>query len=369
MMTHLFPLFISVSFFIFPLFGGNFPPAVLWQEAFIKKVEEGPAPLWMMDQIDRDLKGMTSGQLEKTMLIEKEKGNCGLVLYKIRDSQVTAEVNDPHLKEGHRYRVMTTVFQQIAALGLLSDCDFIVCLEDAVDGHPELPGPIFAFAKDIDSANVILMPDFDTIGDNSKWLVEAGRGNREYPWNKKIEQAFWRGGMTGGIFTQETFLHFPRSKVIKESLKHPHLIDARFTAVTQCDFPSKVKKKFPKYFGKSLSIKEHIKYKYQLLIDGNSCAYTRAYWQLFANSVILKQESKNIQWYYGALQPYVHYIPVKGDMSDVASKVRWALSHDAEVRKIAHNANRFASENLRLSDIYYYIYLLLNEYAESSAAF
>ncbi len=111
-------------------------------------------------------------------------------------------------------------------------------------------------------------------------------------------------------------------------------------------------------------MKNHLKYKYQLLIDGNSCAYSRAYWQLFSNCAILKQSSPNLQWFYGLLKPYVHYIPLQNDLSDLPEKILWSKDHDKEVRKIISNAQMLAQENLKQADLYYYLYLVLHEYSK-----
>ena len=108
---------------------------------------------------------------------------------------------------------------------------------------------------------------------------------------------------------------------------------------------------------------QQIQYKYQLLIDGNSCSYGRAFWQLFSNSVILKQDSDAIQWYYRALIPYVHYVPIKHDLEDLQSQLAWVLAHDTDAKKISKQAQMFATRNLSNKQILYYTYLLLCAYA------
>ena len=118
------------------------------------------------------------------------------------------------------------------------------------------------------------------------------------------------------------------------------------------------------YLGNYCSVAEYIKYKYQILIDGNTTAWERAYWQLFSNSVIFKQNSNKIQWYYEGLKPWIHYIPIENDISDLPEKIKWALNNDEKVYEISQNAQKFAHENLNYEDILYYIYLLLTEYAK-----
>ena len=122
--------------------------------------------------------------------------------------------------------------------------------------------------------------------------------------------------------------------------------NSRFNQVTQCTDPDGTKRRFSEYFSSSLPTPDHIKYKYQLLIDGNTCTYPRAIWQLFSNSVVLKQSSDAVQWFYGALRPYEHYLPVNSDMSNLIDVIQWAIDHDDEALAISHRAQEFARDNL-----------------------
>jgi hypothetical protein len=173
----------------------------------------------------------------------------------------------------------------------------------------------------------------------------------------------WRGAMTGGIFTPQNFLNYPRSKAITASLQFPLLINARFVGLVQCEDCAEIERLYPQYFAESMGIAPQIAYKYQLLIDGNSCAYSRAYWQLFSNCVTFKQESPAVQWYYADLKPYVHYIPLQNDLSDLVEKLQWAKDHDREALQISRQAQEFAKEHLSRESVLQYVYLLLKEYA------
>lgn len=172
------------------------------------------------------------------------------------------------------------------------------------------------------------------------------------------------GEKQGYIFTEENFLTAPRSQAVTLSIQRPDLIDAKFSALSQCSHPDRILQRFNNYFSDPLPVQEHLQYKYQLLIDGNSCAYSRAYWQLFSNSLIFKQNSPHIQWFYKALTPYAHYIPVRSDFGDLLEKIQWAKEHDKEAQRISKNAQKFAAKNLKKSDVYFYVYVLLKEYAK-----
>jgi hypothetical protein len=196
---------------------------------------------------------------------------------------------------------------------------------------------------------------------NYNLLREVSLGSQYYPWEYKQNLAFWRGYPSGGWgIANAKLMDLPRVKLVEESKLFPQFIDAKLTGL----FPSQDKNLLEQFLGTSLSVTEHIKYKYQILVDGHVSAFSRAYWELFSNCVIFKQESPWYQWFYPQLQPYVHYIPYKADASDLAERIIWAIKHDEEVHQISRNANEFANNNLKHSDVMLYVYLLLIKYAQ-----
>ena len=80
---------------------------------------------------------------------------------------------------------------------------------------------------------------------------------------------------------------------------------------------------------------------------------------LAGDAVVLKQDSDYYEHFYGDLEPMVHYVPVKADLSDLPERVRWARRHDDVVRRIGANGRRYAAENLLPNDIFCYHALLL----------
>ena len=85
-------------------------------------------------------------------------------------------------------------------------------------------------------------------------------------------------------------------------------------------------------------------------------------WRLLSNSLIFKPDSNEIQWFYRALIPYEHYIPVDFYLSNLIHAISWARENDAKCQEIAENAMAFAEDNLMMEDVYYYLYLALRRY-------
>lgn len=65
-------------------------------------------------------------------------------------------------------------------------------------------------------------------------------------------------------------------------------------------------------------------------MDGTVAAYRLPY-LLAGNSVVFKHDSIYYEHFYKQLQPWVHYIPFKADLSDLLEKIQWAKDHDEEV--------------------------------------
>jgi len=77
----------------------------------------------------------------------------------------------------------------------------------------------------------------------------------------------------------------------------------------------------------------------------------------------LKQETQNVQWFYTQLKPWIHYIPVEEDLSDLIEKIQWAIDNDEASKIIAQNAHTFVEENLMPEHVALYCYKVLVKYA------
>lgn len=115
---------------------------------------------------------------------------------------------------------------------------------------------------------------------------------------------------------------------------------------------------------KILSIHDHMRYKYLMDVDGNSNGWDRCFWGLLSNSALFKQVTDFNQWYYKALQPWKHYIPVKEDLSDLEEKIAWAKSHDDKAREIADEGREIARAVFARDAVFEYMRRLLTAYNE-----
>jgi len=97
-----------------------------------------------------------------------------------------------------------------------------------------------------------------------------------------------------------------------------------------------------------------IKYKYILDIDGHACTWDGTAWKLNSGSIIFKTKSIWRQWFYDDYKPWIHYIPINDDFSDIDEKYAWCESHQDECKQIVRNAKKLFQKVYRLDNIFKY---------------
>ena len=105
------------------------------------------------------------------------------------------------------------------------------------------------------------------------------------------------------------------------------------------------------------------RYKYNIIVDGNAAPSQRLASMLQSGSTLLKQESPSVEFFYDDLQPYVHYVPLSYQLSDVVRKADWCRRHDEAARGIADNAAQYARSALTVDNIACYWHRLLTRYS------
>ena len=81
-----------------------------------------------------------------------------------------------------------------------------------------------------------------------------------------------------------------------------------------------------------------------LFFVGEVNAWSGLWWKLYSHSVVFKVHSHYEQWYYHLLVPWIHYIPILSDLSDLDEKFQWALDNDKECQKIAEKGRELISK-------------------------
>jgi hypothetical protein len=338
------------------------PIVANWQEELRVKVENSYFPAWMFAQITKDLEpfeemGITLEAIENTI---QRYDTAGLMLCTIENNQLTWSCHPPEAIKDFRCKMLTDAINALTQAILLPNVTFLVYIGETFPWE-ENQSPIFTWCRHKERGKkAVCLPDYEALNGNCNFLREVSLGTQYYPWESKQNLAVWRGAPTGLGIVEAELLNYPRTQLVQVSKLFPQFIDAKLTGI----FPGQDGSIFDPFMGNTLSVTEHLQYKYQILVDGHVSAFSRAYWELFSNCVIFKHESPWYQWFYSQLQPYVHYIPYKADASDLVERLIWAMEHDEEAHQISRNANDFANKNLKHSDVMLYVYLLLIKYAQ-----
>jgi len=64
---------------------------------------------------------------------------------------------------------------------------------------------------------------------------------------------------------------------------------------------------------------------------------------MYTKRPILYVDRYYVEYFQDDLKPYVHYIPVKMDLSDLWIQVRWIVSNPEKCKEIAMNAFEYAT--------------------------
>ena len=227
--------------------------------------------------------------------------------------------------------------------------------------------PIFVYCAPIDCNYTIPMPQFNTIKygkpSASDWQRSAHNvSTHAYPWHTKINQVVWRGTLwtelphpSNDHDTNKPFVS-TREHLLRHYTAHPNphldvqaiaVVDTRdFSAVTNADH-SAIGGTTP-----SVDMAEFQQYTAILDLDGMSWS-SRFVTLLCYNSVILKVEPEFVDHFHFELEPWTHYIPVNGDLSDLDAKAAFATDpqNEAQILAIIANANAWCHERVVYSRV------------------
>jgi len=151
---------------------------------------------------------------------------------------------------------------------------------------------------------------------------------------KKINKAIWRGSSTGFIETNGS-----RFDLVKKYFNNPK-IDVGFSKIVQD------KNQYDKYLKNNMSIKDQLNYKFIISVEGNDVA-SGLKWQLLSNSIVLMRKPTIESWLMEfRLRPYVHYVPLKDDFSDIEEQMNWCNNNCERCLNIINRSKSYMEQFL-----------------------
>jgi len=184
----------------------------------------------------------------------------------------------------------------------------------------------------------------------------------DIPWHKKKSMAVWRGVLTGdhSLYRRHeaeynggkpmTFMErcnmLSRCKFVFD---HQESTVVDVGIYKQLDYLS-VPSEYNHVMKGELSFHGHLQYKAIISLEGNDVA-TGLKWALFSRSVVLQVPPTKVSYAMEEiLEPWIHYIPLKSDLSDVEEKMQWIEENDQEAQQIAERATLFIYDLLYHED-------------------
>lgn len=182
-----------------------------------------------------------------------------------------------------------------------------------------------------------LIPDSNFLSSDAyAATLQAYRANPR-PWAERRPTALWRGGSTG--IPADGIMSLPRVQLCKIGLETAgeQLIDAGISHIVQARGPEETAMlQASGVLRDSIPITQFLHYKYQIDIDGNSNSWPGMFQKLLTGSPVLKVTSPAgyRQWYYDRLVPWINFIPIRSDMSDLVPVLRFLLENDGLAERI-----------------------------------
>ncbi|XP_063733454.1 protein O-glucosyltransferase 1 [Eleginops maclovinus] len=246
----------------------------------------------------------------------------------------------------------------------LPDLEMVVNVRD----YPQVPSwvkptlPVFSFSKTADYQDIMYPAWTFWEGGPAVWpIYPTGLGRwdlmrddlqkaaAQWPWNKKESKGFFRGSRTSA----------ERDPLILLSREAPELVDAEYTKNQAWKSERDTLGQPP---AKEIPLVDHCKYKYLFNFRGVAASF-RFKHLFLCGSLVFHVGDEWQEFFYPQLRPWVHYIPVQQDLSDVRELLQFVKENDDIAQEIATRGKVFILEHLRMKDVSCYWERLLTDFS------
>ncbi|KAG7503975.1 hypothetical protein JOB18_048309 [Solea senegalensis] len=252
----------------------------------------------------------------------------------------------------------------IEVIDSLPDLELVINVRD----YPQVPSwvtptlPVFSFSKTSDYQDIMYPAWTFWEGGPAVWpIYPTGLGRwdlmrddlkksaAQWPWTKKESKGFFRGSRTSP----------ERDPLILLSREAPELVDAEYTKNQAWKSEKDTLGKPP---AKEIPLVDHCKYKYLFNFRGVAASF-RFKHLFLCGSLVFHVGDEWQEFFYPQLKPWVHYIPVRQDLSDVRELLQFVKQNDAIAEEIATRGKEFILNHLQIQDVSCYWQRLLTEFS------
>uniref|UniRef100_A0A7N9ATM7 Protein O-glucosyltransferase 1 n=1 Tax=Mastacembelus armatus TaxID=205130 RepID=A0A7N9ATM7_9TELE len=253
----------------------------------------------------------------------------------------------------------------LEVINRLPDLEMVVNVRD----YPQVPSwvqptlPVFSFSKTSDYQDIMYPAWTFWEGGPAVWpIYPTGLGRwdlmrddlrksaEQWPWKKKESKGFFRGSRTSP----------ERDPLILLSREAPELVDAEYTKNQAW---RSEKDTLGRPAAKEIPLVDHCKYKYLFNFRGVAASF-RFKHLFLCGSLVFHVGEEWQEFFYPQLKPWVHYIPVRQDLSDVRELLQFVKDNDAIAQEIATRGRQFILDQLRMDDVSCYWERLLTEFSQ-----
>ncbi|CAI0403336.1 unnamed protein product [Linum tenue] len=245
---------------------------------------------------------------------------------------------------------------QVPDLELIFDCVDWPVIKSADFSGPEAPPPppLFRYCGDNQTLDIVF-PDWSFWGwaeiDIKPWqmlLPELKEGNTRTKWENRQPYAYWKGNPD----VAETRLDLMKCNVSEKQDWNARVYRQDWFKESQQGY-------------KQSSLASQCIHRYKIYIEGSAWSVSQKY-ILACDSVTLIVNPHYYDFFTRGLMPVRHFWPVKENdkCRSIKFAVDWGNSHKRKAQAIGRAASNFIQNDLKMENVYDYMFHLLNEYAK-----
>jgi hypothetical protein len=215
---------------------------------------------------------------------------------------------------------------------------------DISDGEESGPGLVSFCSRDPGS---VLIPDHGFVRTRGYADHRRVAGANAGTWMARNDRIVWRGSTTGpGIIAKdELSADDPELRLrvrLCLALRDVPGTDAKLSGLFEP--ADKTRLAGAGVLGAYVSPITWNGYKFAIDIDGHSNAWSNFITRLIMGCCVLKVASPlgYRQWYYGDIEPWTHFVPLKADLSDLRAQIAWCRANLDACERIAARGQQFA---------------------------
>uniref|UniRef100_A0A8C5DWT4 Glycosyl transferase CAP10 domain-containing protein n=3 Tax=Gouania willdenowi TaxID=441366 RepID=A0A8C5DWT4_GOUWI len=250
-------------------------------------------------------------------------------------------------------------------LDRLPDVEMVVNVRD----YPQSPGwvepplPVLSFSKTSSYRDIMYPAWTFWEGGPAVWPIyptglgrwdlmreELAQSAAQWPWNRKESKGFFRGSRTSP----------ERDPLILLSRESPHVVDAEYTKNQAWRSEKDTLGRPP---ASEVPLVDHCRYKFLFNFRGVAASF-RLKHLFLCGSLVFHVGDEWEEFFYPQLTPWVHYIPVRADLSDLMEKLQFVKDNDVIAEQIASRGQQFIQDHLRMEDVSCYWENLLTHFSQ-----